>query len=250
MTTRAAHARRAGNTVLAAAIAASLTLTACSSDKGTESRTDPSASGATAAPEPPEGTDESTVGTDTAAPGDPDAEETGAADAEADSDVYAGWEEVELPQRGPTVPGTDLEGAKSAAEGILAAYFGGLVHGNSQNVRALSGPECNLCKQYIAEIENRNAAGMHLDESFSWTLSDIRAGHPQGLENNAHLVILKYSLEPHRYLDSAGQVVESGEASAGNMAILVRWTGEGWVVDMGGPESDESYGSLLDHVEP
>ena len=38
--------------------------------------------------------------------------------------------------------------------------------------------------------------------------------------------------------------------SAGNMAILVRWTGEGWVVDMGGPESDESYGSLLDHVEP
>lgn len=158
------------------------------------------------------------------------------------------WELVELPDRGPTVPGVDLEGAKNAATVLIAAYAGGLRSGNTHNIEVLSDANCNFCKRVIVDVRERAEKGQVLAEDFSWSFAELLAGEPiEGMDG--HLVVMKYSSTPWNYVDESGVLVDSEPAEKENLLFLVRMVGSGWVVSGVERLSDDDYESILAQMQ-
>ena len=158
------------------------------------------------------------------------------------------WELVELPDRGPTVPGVDLERAKNAATVLLAAYAGGLQNGSTENLEKLSDEDCVYCKKQIRDIRDRVAAGVHLSEDFAWSAPELYSGPPLEGEEY-HLVLMRIETTDWLYLDEAGELVDTEPAESGRLFVAVRRTNDGWLVSEVSAPDDQEWANVLSLME-
>jgi len=122
----------------------------------------------------------------------------------------------------------DIEGAKAAAEYVLALYPYVYVTGDLDIWRELSHPDCNFCSSVLANVRDLHADGGYVDGPAVDVLHVEVAGPNQMHEYYA--VSVDVSESAHAYYDEQGSIVDTFEGSHLAVDMALQHDRASWLI--------------------